>query len=203
MARTFKVIRLCGLLLGSCTVLHATHASAQQNDRCLDMRSQNEMNICEAEQYQTADTDLNQTYRTLLSKYKSDTQFVEKLRLAQEAWLNFRDAYLDSIYYQKDKLQAYGSVYPTCKAILLTRLTIERTTGIEAGCSIQRRAKCAVSRHQRMHLPINRQSPEVPVVALPRRVGPAFDLASTTNEVGARSSRSVRGWIRCRMERGF
>ena len=127
MARTLKVIRRCGLLLGLCTVLLATYASAQQDDRCLDMRSQNEMNACEAEQYQKADTDLNQTYRALLSKYKSDAQFVEKLRLAQEAWLKFRDAYLDSIYYQKDKLQAYGSVYPTCRAILLTRLTIERT----------------------------------------------------------------------------
>lgn len=127
MARTFEAIRLCGLLLGLSTVLHAMHASAQQDDRCLDMRSQNEMNTCETEQYRKADTDLNQTYRALLSKHNSDAHFVDKLRLAQEAWLKFRDAYLDSIYYQEDKLRAYGTVYPTCRAILSTRLTIERT----------------------------------------------------------------------------
>ncbi|WP_157468256.1 lysozyme inhibitor LprI family protein [Edaphobacter aggregans] len=38
-------------------------------------------------------------------------EFVEKLKLAQEAWIKFRDADLDSLYYQKDKQQAYGSNY--------------------------------------------------------------------------------------------
>ena len=127
MVRTLYMMRLGGFLVGSCILLLTKNVEAQQHDQCLDMKSQNEMNTCEADQYQKADIDLNQTYRELISKHKSNVQFLEKLKLAQQAWLKFRDAYVDSIYYQKDKLQAYGSVYPTCKAILLTRLTIERT----------------------------------------------------------------------------
>jgi uncharacterized protein YecT (DUF1311 family) len=127
MVRISYTIRFGEILLGFCILLITQDVKAQQSDQCLDMRSQNEMNTCEAERYQKADTDLNQAYRELISKHKSEALFLEKLKLAQQSWVKFRDAYVESIYYQKDKLQAYGSVYPTCKAILLTRLTIERT----------------------------------------------------------------------------
>lgn len=127
MVHKLMAIRVCSLLLAFCGILVVNSACAQQMDPCLNMQSQSAMNNCEAEQYAKADADLNHVYRKLLSKYQSDPQFLQKLRLAQDAWLKFRDADLDSIYYQKDKLQAYGSVYPMCRAILLTRATIERT----------------------------------------------------------------------------
>ena len=108
MIRTVETTSSCILLLGLCALLVPNNVSGKQADRCLEMRTQDEMNTCEAERYQKADTDLNQTYRKLFVKYASDKPFVQKLRLAQQAWLKFRDAYLDSTFYQRDKLQAYG-----------------------------------------------------------------------------------------------
>jgi len=102
-------------------------AVALQGDPCHDPQTQSELNGCEFEHLKKADADLNQAYKQLLAKYRSDTEFVKRLKLAQRAWLNFRDADMDSFYYQKDKLGAYGSVYPMCRAINMTQLTVERT----------------------------------------------------------------------------
>jgi uncharacterized protein YecT (DUF1311 family) len=119
-----KRFALCVVIFG---LLVARGASAQENDPCLGMQSQAEMNACEADQYSKADAELNAVYRQLISKYKSDIEFVAKLKLAQESWLKFRDADVTCFYYQKDKLAAYGSVYPTCRAQAMTRLTRDRT----------------------------------------------------------------------------
>jgi uncharacterized protein YecT (DUF1311 family) len=91
------------------------------------MQSQAEMNACAADQYAKADAELNAVYKQLITKYKSDGEFVAKLRVAQESWLKFRDADVTCFYYQKDKVAAYGSVYPTCRSRAMTRLTAERT----------------------------------------------------------------------------
>jgi uncharacterized protein YecT (DUF1311 family) len=99
MVRKLYMMWLAGFLLGSCILLLTKNVEAQQHDQCLDMKSQNEMNTCESERYQKADNDLNQAYGELVSKNKSDSLFLEKLKFAQQAWLKFRDAYVDSIYY--------------------------------------------------------------------------------------------------------
>ncbi len=124
MLYTRKMLALCVVLLG---VLIPRGISAQENDPCLGMQSQAEMNSCTADQYATADAELNAVYKQLISKYKSDAEFVGRLRLAQESWLKFRDADVTCFYYQKDKVAAYGSVYPTCRSRAMTRLTAERT----------------------------------------------------------------------------
>jgi uncharacterized protein YecT (DUF1311 family) len=122
-----NVITLCIVILSFVFSVVARNASAQENDPCLRMQSQAEMNDCEAEQYAKVDAELNSVYKQLTSKYKSDPQLVKALKLAQESWLRFRDADLASFYYQKDKLGAYGSVYPTCRSRAVIRLTVERT----------------------------------------------------------------------------
>jgi len=131
---------LCGVIF---CVLVARGASAQESDACIGMQAQAEMNACEAEQYAKADVELNAVYRQLISAYKSDAEFVAKLRLAQESWLKFRDADVTCFYYQKDKVAAYGSVYPTCRSRALTHLTVERTNELKQ-MLILRRAMCAL-----------------------------------------------------------
>lgn len=128
MIHTRKMFALCVVIFG---VLVARGASAQESDPCLGMQAQAEMNACEAEQYAKADAELNAVYRQLISTYKSDAEFVAKLRLAQESWLKFRDADVTCFYYQKDKVAAYGSVYPTCRSQALTHLTVERTNELK------------------------------------------------------------------------
>jgi uncharacterized protein YecT (DUF1311 family) len=128
MAHTKKMFALCVVVFG---LLVTRGTSAQENDPCLGMQSQAAMNACEADQYAKADAELNAIYQQLISRYKTDAKFVAKLRLAQESWLNFRDADLTCFYYQKDKVAAYGSVYPTCRSRALTHLTLERTNELK------------------------------------------------------------------------
>jgi uncharacterized protein YecT (DUF1311 family) len=115
---------LCVVIVG---LLAARGVFAQENDPCLGMQSQAGMNACEADEYAKADSELNAVYKQLISKYKPDVEFVQKLRVAQESWLKFRDADVTCFYYQKDKVAAYGSVYPTCRSRAMVRLTAERT----------------------------------------------------------------------------
>ncbi|HKW74786.1 MAG TPA: lysozyme inhibitor LprI family protein [Terriglobales bacterium] len=162
----FNEIKLCAFAFIVFVGIFPTLGIAQQGDRCLDIRSQTQMNACEAERYQKADADLNNAYRKLLLKYKDEPQFIAKLQTAQRAWLKFRDAYLDSIYFKKDKLQAYGSVYPTCKSILLTHLTVERTRELKQMLDPEEGDVCglSVSSDEKSSIPASSASdkPSVP-----------------------------------------
>ena len=128
MLHTRKMFVLCIVVFG---LLIVRDVFAQENAPCLGIQSQAAMNACEADQYAKADAELNAIYQQLISKYKADAEFAAKLRLAQESWLKFRDADLTCFYYQKDKVAAYGSVYPTCRSRALTHLTVERTNELE------------------------------------------------------------------------
>ncbi|MGH9775046.1 MAG: lysozyme inhibitor LprI family protein [Candidatus Acidiferrales bacterium] len=100
---------------------------AQSADPCFDKKTQGEMNDCEVKSYRKADGQLNEIFQKLLAKYAADKQFIEKLRLAEEAWVRFRDTVIESHYSAQDKLAVYGSVWPMCYALELTELTVERT----------------------------------------------------------------------------
>jgi uncharacterized protein YecT (DUF1311 family) len=76
--------------------------------------------------YETVDQELNQVYQQILIKYKSDTQFIEKLRNAQRIWVQFRDAQLVMKFPEQDP-GYYGSIYSKCVSNYLAYLTIERT----------------------------------------------------------------------------
>jgi uncharacterized protein YecT (DUF1311 family) len=70
-------------------------------------------------------------YRQLLKKYAADQNFVKKLKLAQEAWVKFRDAHIESVYPDEKQSRAEGTAYPMCKAMELTSLTVERTKALK------------------------------------------------------------------------
>lgn len=90
-------------------------------------QTQAETNETACAKYKNADAEMNAVYRQVLNKYKSETLFVAKLKAAQRAWIAFRDAHLESLYPEPNKLQAYGSVNPVCRCGVLTELTAERT----------------------------------------------------------------------------
>jgi uncharacterized protein YecT (DUF1311 family) len=77
-------------------------------------------------QLKAADGELNRLYQAVLKKYKSDTEFLRKLRNAQQAWLKFRDAELEAKFPFADKQARYGSVYPMCANLFLAQRTQER-----------------------------------------------------------------------------
>jgi uncharacterized protein YecT (DUF1311 family) len=90
-------------------------------------QTQAEMNDSACAKYKKADAEMNAVYRQVLNKYKSETAFVAKFKTAQRSWVAFRDAHLESLYPEPNKLQAYGSVNPVCRCRVLTELTADRT----------------------------------------------------------------------------
>ncbi|MBI1929685.1 DUF1311 domain-containing protein [Candidatus Poribacteria bacterium] len=78
------------------------------------------------EEFQKTDAELNKMYKQILDVYKDNTLFINKLKIAQRAWINFRDAHVESLYPGDDKLLLYGSVYPMCRCIVLNTLTRQR-----------------------------------------------------------------------------
>lgn len=87
-----------------------------------------------------ADNELNKVYKKVLSVYKDDKLFLEKLTKAQKAWLAYRDAHVESIYPESDTALNYGSAYGMCYCKELAELTKQRTkilkqwsNGIEEG----------------------------------------------------------------------
>lgn len=103
---------------------------ARQTDPCFDKATtQSELNTCATRALDSADVDLNRVYQQLLKKHAVQKTFIKKLKLAQEAWLKFRDAHIESFYPElnEDQLRAEGTIYSMCKVMENTRLTIERT----------------------------------------------------------------------------
>lgn len=75
---------------------------------------------------QKADAELNKVWKQIMKCYKSDKVFIGKLKTAQRAWLKYRDAHIESVFPEKDKQYAYGSIYKICYDNLLEELTNER-----------------------------------------------------------------------------
>lgn len=143
MLHTKKIVLTFNLFFCVFVFAVARNASAQKSDPCFNKGTQSEMNYCEFAQYAKVDAELNSVYRKLIAKYKSDDEFVKKLRIAQESWLKFRDADLASLYYQENIPGAYGSVHPMCKALELIRLTNDRVKELKGMLNTEEGDLCA------------------------------------------------------------
>jgi uncharacterized protein YecT (DUF1311 family) len=89
-------------------------------------QTQSEMNYEAHLKYVKTDKELNRVYKAILNEYKSETQFIERLRKTQRIWISFRDAELEMRFPEKDKGYHYGSVYPMCVSLILKEMTEER-----------------------------------------------------------------------------
>jgi len=123
-----KILLIAALLVLS--IAASRQEPGLQTDPCFDKaKTQAEATACAAQALSKADAELNRVYQQLLKKHAAHKNFIKKLKLAQEAWLKFRDAHIESLYpdTDEDQLRAEGTVYPMCKTIEITRLTVERT----------------------------------------------------------------------------
>tara|TARA_R110001632_G_scaffold221815_1_gene352579 strand:+ start:9543 stop:9869 length:327 start_codon:yes stop_codon:yes gene_type:complete len=91
-------------------------------------------------EYQKADIELNNVYQKILTEYKSDSIFIDRLRKTQRIWISYRDAELEMKFPAEYKQAEYGSVYPMCISYFIKELTEERIeklkiwlAGIEEG----------------------------------------------------------------------
>ena len=72
-----------------------------------------------------ADRLLNQTYQKVLTAHKQDKAFINHFKNAQRKWIDFRDAYVDSMYIPEYS-DSYGSIMPMCKCLFIEQVTNER-----------------------------------------------------------------------------
>jgi uncharacterized protein YecT (DUF1311 family) len=124
-----KINHMKRLFIAVLFVLVATSGLCQSTEsQCWKTAmAQSEMNHCADLDTREADADLNHVYQRLLSKMKGDDNATKKLRVAQRAWVAFRDAHLQELFPAQDKQREYGSMYPMCYAQVVTAMTKERT----------------------------------------------------------------------------
>ncbi len=108
-------------------------------------QSQTQMDMDEVENYKKADKELNLVYNKILKEYKTDVEFIRKLKIAQKSWIIFRDAEIDAIFPAKDGRLEYGSVYPMCWSICLTDLTKKRIKDLKVWLKATNGDVCAGS----------------------------------------------------------
>ena len=89
------------------------------------------MNKCADADLRQSDADLNRTYQQVLSKYSNDPIRIAQIKKAETAWLAFRDAEIDALFPESSRLER-GTVYPMCRAMHLTGITVERTKALKA-----------------------------------------------------------------------
>jgi uncharacterized protein YecT (DUF1311 family) len=115
-------------------------AHARSSEASLNPQNQMELNEKACSAYKKADAEMNRIYQRILREGRADRVFAQKMRVAQRAWLVFRDAHLASLYPAADKRAAYGTVNPMCQCMELEKITDDRTKvlqrwvdGIEEG----------------------------------------------------------------------
>lgn len=74
------------LIAGAALLLSASALA----DECASASTQTDLNTCTAQQYQTADKKLNQTYQAAMKRAAAPQR--ELLKKAQQAWIALRDA---------------------------------------------------------------------------------------------------------------
>jgi len=122
------LIKPLGYFLASMACNLVMAASTESAPDCMDnAKTQLAMNECAASKLAQANQELNRVYQAIQSKHQDDPVFLQKLKLAQRAWINFRDAQIDMIYPHRDDSSYYGSSLPMCVQGQLTTLTTERT----------------------------------------------------------------------------
>lgn len=101
--------------------------------KCNGGGNQFELNICASDDFAKADKELNKTYQSLIKKEVDDRLFISKLRIAQKAWLVYRDADLEARFAcaEDDIRLCWGSMYPMSYSLWKAELTRERTKHLQ------------------------------------------------------------------------
>jgi uncharacterized protein YecT (DUF1311 family) len=104
-----------------------------QADPCAGAVTQADLNECSHAAYLAADEDLNLAYEAALDAARqidawSEARAQDRLRVAQRAWVAYRDAACDAETAQEEG----GSIHPLLYASCLERLTILRSDDLWA-----------------------------------------------------------------------
>ena len=118
----------CVIALGAGTCF--AHGSEWYQACIQKAKTQAAMDACANGEAKRADAELKRVYSELLSRAKSNSDAVAKIRKAERAWIVYRDAYLDAMYPAKDKQAEYGSMFPMEADLLKARLTRQQIAAL-------------------------------------------------------------------------
>ena len=121
-----KIVSVTLILFFSFPLVLPQQRKTSKGDPCSKAMTQASLNSCFCERAQKADAQLNDVYQQLLKKNASDTNFIEKLKISERAWVAFRDAQLEAIYPDPDPRAAYGTVFTMCECMAREELTMDR-----------------------------------------------------------------------------
>lgn len=93
-------------------------------------KTQIEMETCANQEAKRTDIELNAVYDQLLSKAKGNPVALEKVKMAERAWIAYRDAYIDAMYPAKDKQAEYGSAFPMGVDLLRAKLSRQQIVAL-------------------------------------------------------------------------
>ena len=93
-------------------------------------QTQLELNQSAGRDLEAAETRMNEVLARLFKMANGRPKAVAKLEQAQSAWRSYRDAHVKA-YWPSDDLGQYGSVYPMCVALEMTRLTNARIADLQ------------------------------------------------------------------------
>jgi uncharacterized protein YecT (DUF1311 family) len=108
------------LSMGLCLLLWGSLVAEEKYE------TQAEMNARSCAELDRTNKDMADAFNLVVGAHGSDAVFARKFKRAQQAWEDFRDAHMEAVYPQNDKELNYGSIYPTCRCVLLTELTVAR-----------------------------------------------------------------------------
>lgn len=110
-------------------IMLAFNTSIGASDQTQSDQELFEMNKEACRKYKKADAELNRVYQQIMRDYAKDKIFIQKMKLAQRAWVAFRDAHMASIYPNSDP-RAYENLNPFCRCMNLHRMTEERINSL-------------------------------------------------------------------------
>ncbi|EBH9038137.1 Uncharacterized protein conserved in bacteria [Salmonella enterica subsp. indica] len=96
----------------------------QASDPCYNIQLSDQIFLCSKRTFEHNDDKLNEIYKSILSTIRKEyapdpdmgSEFVQKIKLSQRAWINFRDANCTVFSFQIDKeSQAFETSMYSCK----------------------------------------------------------------------------------------
>jgi uncharacterized protein YecT (DUF1311 family) len=121
-----KTICFITALLCLAAVNTAAQKAPAKKSPCDDPQDQHTMNRCAQEDFQKADAELNKVYQQLVPKLEAPHK--DKLKIAQRAWVAFRDAHCDCEAFSFDGGSMQPLIFASCKA----QATRDRTKQLQA-----------------------------------------------------------------------
>ena len=85
----------------TCEKASAPHESTQSHACNEKAKTQTEMNACARDEAARADAELNEVYRKVLAQAGKQDEAVAKIKAAERAWIAYRDAYMDAMFYRQ------------------------------------------------------------------------------------------------------